>query len=114
LRKGCACFCVRRQNMRSFVDCKKPGVHLPRRSHIDGSPARRTRTEVDAFHDSHADAGARAYILPARGTVVPESFAHGIGAERVNWFTRGFNSGQIDACDTFAGTPCSESLSRIL
>jgi len=38
----------------------------------------------------------------ARGTVVPESLTHGTSAERVNWFKRGFSSGQIGACDTFS------------
>jgi hypothetical protein len=37
-----------------------------------------------------------------RGTVVPESFAHGTSAQRVAWFKRGIDSGQIDACDTFS------------
>jgi predicted metalloprotease len=38
----------------------------------------------------------------SRGTVVPESFTHGTSAQRVSWFKRGAQSGQIDACDTFA------------
>jgi uncharacterized protein len=38
----------------------------------------------------------------ARGTVVPESFTHGTSAQRVSWFKRGMESGQIDGCDTFA------------
>jgi predicted metalloprotease len=37
----------------------------------------------------------------ARGTVVPESFTHGTSAQRVAWFKRGMDSGQIDGCDTF-------------
>jgi hypothetical protein len=37
----------------------------------------------------------------ARGTVVPDSFTHGTSAQRVSWFKRGLDSGQIDACDTF-------------
>jgi predicted metalloprotease len=37
----------------------------------------------------------------ARGTVVPESFTHGTSAQRVSWFKKGVNTGQIDACDTF-------------
>jgi uncharacterized protein len=37
----------------------------------------------------------------ARGTVVPESFTHGTSAQRVSWFKRGVDSGQIDGCDTF-------------
>jgi uncharacterized protein len=38
----------------------------------------------------------------ARGTIVPESFTHGTSAQRVSWFKRGYGSGRIDACDTFA------------
>jgi predicted metalloprotease len=38
----------------------------------------------------------------ARGTVVPESFTHGTSAQRVSWFKKGVDAGQIDACDTFA------------
>jgi len=38
----------------------------------------------------------------ARGTTVPESFTHGTSAQRVSWFKRGIDSGQIDACDTFS------------
>ena len=37
-----------------------------------------------------------------RGTIVPESFTHGTSAQRVAWFRRGVDSGQIDACDTFS------------
>lgn len=38
----------------------------------------------------------------SRGTVVPESFTHGTSQQRVSWFRRGVDSGQIDACDTLA------------
>ena len=38
----------------------------------------------------------------SRGTVVPESFTHGTSAQRVAWFKRGVQGGQIDSCDTFA------------
>jgi predicted metalloprotease len=38
----------------------------------------------------------------SRGTVVPESFTHGTSAQRVAWFKRGIDGGQIDSCDTFA------------
>jgi predicted metalloprotease len=37
----------------------------------------------------------------SRGRVVPESFTHGSSAQRVGWFTRGFESGSTDQCDTF-------------
>ncbi len=38
----------------------------------------------------------------SRRVVVPESFTHGTSAQRVSWFKRGVDSGQIDSCDTFA------------
>lgn len=38
----------------------------------------------------------------ARGQVVPDSFTHGTSAQRVRWFTTGFEGGQVNACDTFS------------
>jgi predicted metalloprotease len=35
------------------------------------------------------------------GHVSPDSFTHGTSQERMNWFTKGFNSGQISSCNTF-------------
>jgi len=37
-----------------------------------------------------------------RGRVVPESFTHGSSAQRVRWFRRGLESGDMGQCDTFA------------
>ncbi len=37
----------------------------------------------------------------ARSTVVPESFTHGTSAQRVSWFKRGIDSGDLNRCDTF-------------
>ena len=36
------------------------------------------------------------------GRVVPDSFTHGTSAQRVKWFRAGFESGDIEVCDTFA------------
>ena len=36
-----------------------------------------------------------------QGYVVPESFNHGTSAQRKEWFARGFESGRLEACDTF-------------
>jgi predicted metalloprotease len=38
-----------------------------------------------------------------RGSVHPESFTHGSSEQRVTWFKRGFRSGDMRNCDTFAG-----------
>jgi len=37
----------------------------------------------------------------SRGYVTPDSFTHGSADQRVRWFRRGLDSGQLDACDTF-------------
>ncbi|GAA5435018.1 neutral zinc metallopeptidase [Deinococcus aquaticus] len=34
--------------------------------------------------------------------VVPDSFTHGSAQQRINWFTKGFKSGDANGCDTFA------------
>jgi predicted metalloprotease len=36
-----------------------------------------------------------------QGYVVPDAFTHGSAAQRVRWFKRGFESGQMQSCDTF-------------
>ena len=37
-----------------------------------------------------------------RGHVIPESFTHGTSQQRVTWFKRGLETGDINQCDTFA------------
>ncbi|OWV93290.1 flagellar biosynthesis protein FlgM [Rhizobium sp. R72] len=39
----------------------------------------------------------------SQGYVVPESFNHGTSEQRARWFKRGFDSGQLTACDTLSG-----------
>ena len=37
----------------------------------------------------------------AGGQVVPDSFTHGTSAQRVKWFRKGFESGDMGVCNTF-------------
>ena len=36
--------------------------------------------------------------------VNPETFTHGTSAQRVKWFRRGFDTGKLEACDTFSAS----------
>ena len=36
-----------------------------------------------------------------RGQVTPDSFTHGTSEQRVKWFKKGLESGQLDDCDTY-------------
>ncbi len=36
-----------------------------------------------------------------QGFIVPESFNHGTSVQRKEWFSRGFETGRLSACDTF-------------
>lgn len=38
----------------------------------------------------------------SRGYVVPDSFTHGTSQQRMQWFARGYESGDFVRCDTFA------------
>lgn len=40
----------------------------------------------------------------ATGDVAPDSFTHGTSAQRARWFQRGFESGRMADCDTFAAS----------
>lgn len=37
----------------------------------------------------------------SQGQIVPDSFTHGSSAQRVRWFRRGFESGDMNQCNTF-------------
>ncbi len=38
----------------------------------------------------------------AQGHVVPDSFTHGTSAQRVRWFQRGIEGGDLNSCNTFS------------
>lgn len=40
----------------------------------------------------------------SQGYVVPDAFTHGSSAQRVRWFKRGLDSGDLKQCDTFAAS----------
>jgi predicted metalloprotease len=59
--------------------------------------------EIDEALQAAAAIGDDRLQRRAEGTVTPDSFTHGSSAQRVEWFRRGFQSGDPAACDTFGG-----------
>ena len=58
--------------------------------------------DVDEAMNAAERIGDDALQRRSQGTVVPDSFTHGSSAQRQRWFARGFESGEMEACDTFA------------
>lgn len=57
--------------------------------------------DVESALNAASQIGDDTLQREARGTVVPDSFSHGTSAQRVRWFKTGFQSGDVNACDTF-------------
>ena len=59
------------------------------------------RGDVEEAINAAASIGDDKLQKQSRGYVVPESFTHGSSAQRVKWFKRGIQSGNVEACNTF-------------
>jgi len=57
--------------------------------------------DIDSAVNAAAAIGDDRLQKQQTGTVSPDSFTHGTSAQRVRWFTRGFETGKLEACDTF-------------
>ena len=57
--------------------------------------------DVEAALAAATAIGDDALQRQSGGQVVPDSFTHGSSAQRVRWFTRGIESGEIAQCNTF-------------
>ncbi len=57
--------------------------------------------DIEAALNAAAAVGDDRLQRMATGRVSPETFTHGTSAQRVQWFKRGFASGQLSDCDTF-------------
>lgn len=58
--------------------------------------------DVEEAINAAGHIGDDALQRQAGGAVRPESFTHGTSAQRVGWFKRGYESGAVKQCDTFA------------
>jgi len=101
---------VMAERRRGGVDANAASVRLELQADclagVWGYHADRTRHILEAG-DVEEALGAAAAIgddrlqRQAGGRVAPESFTHGTSEQRVRWFTRGIESGDLRECDTF-------------
>jgi predicted metalloprotease len=63
---------------------------------------RLTEQDIDDALTAASAVGDDMIQKKTQGYVVPESFTHGSAEQRRTWFARGFGSGQVASCDTFA------------
>jgi uncharacterized protein len=61
-----------------------------------------TRAELTQALEAAAAVGDDRIQEAATGRVDPESFTHGSSEQRQQWYATGFDSGDIQRCDTFA------------
>lgn len=58
--------------------------------------------DIEEAMNAAARIGDDALQRAQTGQVVPDSFTHGTSVQRQRWFMKGFQSGSINACDTFS------------
>ena len=59
------------------------------------------RGDIDEALNAAKQIGDDTLQKNARGYAVPDSFTHGTSKQRKEWFYRGFNSGNLNSCNTF-------------
>ena len=57
--------------------------------------------DIDEALNAAAAVGDDAIQRRTQGYVVPESFNHGTSEQRARWFKRGYQTGDVNSCDTF-------------
>jgi predicted metalloprotease len=58
--------------------------------------------DIEEGLNAAAQIGDDRMQLRAQGYVVPDGFTHGSAKQRVQWFRRGLEGGDVSQCDTFA------------
>jgi uncharacterized protein len=62
------------------------------------------QTDIQSALGAAAAVGDDRLQRMSTGHVSPESFTHGTSEQRMSWFRKGFDTGSISACNTFAAS----------
>ncbi|MEU6737689.1 KPN_02809 family neutral zinc metallopeptidase [Streptosporangium sandarakinum] len=62
-----------------------------------------SQTDIEEAISAASAVGDDSIQKRTQGRIDPEGFTHGTSAQRVKWFTTGYESGDPNKCDTFAG-----------
>ncbi|UGA40866.1 neutral zinc metallopeptidase [Chromobacterium haemolyticum] len=87
------CRCVR--------SCRRTASQGCGGRHADQARQILEQGDLEAALNAAARIGDDALQRSAGREVMPDSFTHGSGEQRVRWFRRGFDSGDMAQCDTF-------------
>lgn len=72
--------------------------------HADKARQLLEQGDVEEALNAASQIGDDALQRRSGGTVVPESFTHGTSEQRVSWFRRGLQTGDLQQCNTFEAT----------
>lgn len=82
------------------ADCLA-GVWANLSTTVEGNSINLTEQNISEALDAAAAVGDDRIQAATSGRVDPESWTHGSGAQRQQWFTTGLKSGDMDTCNTF-------------
>ena len=83
------------------ADCYA-GVWAARASEVSNGQVSLNPTDIEDGLRAAAAVGDDTLQEKSQGRVAPDSFTHGTSEQRMRWFRKGSQSGDPDACDTFA------------
>ena len=84
------------------LDGAKKELELSIKADPNNLDAHKSLAHIDEALGAASMIGDDRLQKQSQGRVVPESFTHGSSAQRVRWFQRGFEGGEVRQCDTFA------------